>query len=105
MLTNLKAAVSSQGTNKTLRFQRAASKLGKMRSILVLSLTLAFCDVMAIDTINTHNVLDGPITDILMQHQIDRLKHAGLEPGKLDHKTQLRVFLYTWLAMERSEKG
>lgn len=37
--------------------------------------------------------------------QIQRLKSAGYEPQRLDHSTQMRVFLYTWLAMERMEMG
>lgn len=41
---------------------------------------------------------DGPA-------QIQRLKAAGYDPSNLDHSTQLRLFLYTWLSMERLEQG
>ena len=37
--------------------------------------------------------------------QITDLKAAGYDAGKLNPKTQLKVFFYTWLAMERAEGG
>lgn len=37
--------------------------------------------------------------------QVTVLKNLGFDLHKLDHSTQLRVFLYTWLAMERGEMG
>ena len=37
--------------------------------------------------------------------QISTIKALGYDIDRLDHATQLRVFLYTWLAMERGEMG
>lgn len=37
--------------------------------------------------------------------QISTLRNLGYDIYKLDHSTQLRVFLYTWLSMERGEMG
>ena len=45
------------------------------------------------------------IEDRHASQQIKDLKAAGYDAGKLNHNTQLKVFLYTWLAMERAEGG
>ena len=46
-----------------------------------------------------------PITDFHVHDQLSRLKSLGYNVDKLDYHTQLKVFLYTWLAMERGEGG
>ena len=45
------------------------------------------------------------ITDLSLHQQIAALKTKGYDVSKLDNHTQLKVFLYTWLAMERGEGG
>ena len=45
------------------------------------------------------------IEDRHASQQIKDLKAAGYDAGKLNHNSQLKVFLYTWLAMERAEGG
>lgn len=37
--------------------------------------------------------------------QINTLTRNGYNIDKLDNHTQLKVFLYTWMAMERGEGG
>ena len=46
-----------------------------------------------------------PITDLHVHDQLSSLKSLGYNVDKLDNHTQLKVFLYTWLAMERGEGG
>ena len=48
---------------------------------------------------------EKPILDLHISDQISRLRSLGYEPSRLDDHTQLRVFLYTWLGMERGEGG
>ena len=46
-----------------------------------------------------------PITDLHVHDQLSRLKSLGYNVDKLNNYTQLKVFLYTWLAMERGKGG
>ena len=39
------------------------------------------------------------------EEQIDILRESGYDTSRLDHSTQLRVLLYTWLEMESAERG
>lgn len=45
------------------------------------------------------------IKDRTVYQQIEKLKSEGYDISRLDDHTQLKVFLYTWMAMERGEGG
>lgn len=45
------------------------------------------------------------ITGLNLYDQLARLKSLGYDVDRLDNHTQLKVFLYTMLSMERGEGG
>jgi len=62
--------------------------------------------IIALVAVTTFAVSSGekPLPRTLSE-QIAVLKSQGYDPARLDGNMQLRVFLYTWLAMERGEGG
>ena len=50
-------------------------------------------------------ITSTPVTSLTANQQVSELLTAGYDVSKLDHHTQLKVFLYVWLSMERAENG
>jgi len=66
-----------------------------MRELILLCL-------LCLDSYGT--IIHGSIFTTESQ-QLQSLKAAGINVDKLDDTTQLKVFLHTWLTMERFERG
>jgi len=63
--------------------------------------SLIFCALIC--AVRTELIPDPGYSHV--KDQIQRLRQHGYEVSHLDGHTQLRVFLNTWLAMERGEDG
>jgi len=61
--------------------------------------------VVSLVLLSTNLITGEVLRTRTLAEQIDILKAEGFDPAKLDGNTQLRVFLYTWLGMERGEGG